>query len=86
MGGKARLDDVYVYTVDELGKIVQTGTETRLAAVAQAEVIIESRVRDFESWLRDVDTVRWDQCAPQIAPRPAKAKPHVPEQSRGVNV
>ena len=48
----ARLDDVYVYTVDELGKIVQTGSETRLAAVAQAEAIIESRVRDFESWLK----------------------------------
>jgi glutamyl-tRNA reductase len=47
----ARLDDVYVYTIDELGKIVQSGTETRLAAVAQAEAIIESRVRDFESWL-----------------------------------
>ena len=48
----ARLDDVYVYTVDELGKIVQSGTETRLAAVAQAEAIIESRVRDFESWMK----------------------------------
>jgi glutamyl-tRNA reductase len=48
----ARLDDVYVYTVDELGKIIQTGTETRLAAVAQAEAIIETRVRDFESWLK----------------------------------
>jgi len=48
----ARLDDVYVYTVDDLGKIVQTGTESRLAAVAQAEAIIESRVRDFESWLK----------------------------------
>jgi glutamyl-tRNA reductase len=48
----ARLDDVFVYTVDELGKIVQTGTETRLAAVAQAEAIIESRVRDFESWFK----------------------------------
>jgi glutamyl-tRNA reductase len=53
----ARLDDVYVYTVDELGKIVQTGTETRLAAVAQAEAIIESRVRDFESWLKGRATV-----------------------------
>jgi glutamyl-tRNA reductase len=48
----ARLGDVYVYTVDDLGRIVQTGTETRQAAVAQAEAIIESRVRDFESWLR----------------------------------
>lgn len=48
----ARLDDIYVYTVDDLGKIVQTGTERRQAAVAQAEAIIESRVRDFEGWLK----------------------------------
>jgi glutamyl-tRNA reductase len=48
----ARLDDVYVYTVDDLGKIVQTGTESRQAAVAQAESIIETRVRDFDGWLR----------------------------------
>jgi glutamyl-tRNA reductase len=49
----ARLNDVYVYTVDDLGRIVQTGTEVRQAAVAQAEAIIENRVRDFETWLRD---------------------------------
>jgi glutamyl-tRNA reductase len=48
----ARLDDVYVYTVDDLGKIVQTGAETRAAAVEQAEAIIETRVRDFEAWLK----------------------------------
>jgi len=48
----ARLNDVYVYTVDDLGKIVQTGAQVRQAAVAQAESIIESRVRDFEVWLR----------------------------------
>jgi glutamyl-tRNA reductase len=48
----ARLDDVYVYTVDDLGRIVASGTETRQAAVAQAEAIIETRVRDFEAWLK----------------------------------
>jgi glutamyl-tRNA reductase len=48
----ARLGDVYVYTVDDLGRIVQTGHEARQAAVSQAEAIIESRVRDFESWMR----------------------------------
>ncbi|HRZ00073.1 MAG TPA: glutamyl-tRNA reductase [Burkholderiaceae bacterium] len=47
----ARLDDVYVYTVDDLGRVVQSGVEGRQAAVSQAEAIIESRVRDFESWL-----------------------------------
>jgi len=48
----ARLEDVYVYTVDDLGKIVATGTENRQAAVAQAEAIIETRVRDFDAWIR----------------------------------
>jgi glutamyl-tRNA reductase len=48
----ARLNDVYVYTVDDLGEIVKTGTESRQAAVAQAEAIIETRVRDFEAWLQ----------------------------------
>jgi glutamyl-tRNA reductase len=48
----ARLDDVYVHTVDDLGRIVATGNETRQAAVSQAEAIIESRVRDFEEWLK----------------------------------
>jgi glutamyl-tRNA reductase len=48
----ARLEDVYVYTVDDLGKIVATGSESRQAAVAQAEAIIETRVRDFDAWIR----------------------------------
>jgi glutamyl-tRNA reductase len=53
----ARLDDVFVYTIDDLGRMVQVGRESRLAAVAQAEAIIESRVRDFESWLAGRATV-----------------------------
>ncbi len=53
----SRLDDVFVYTVDDLGQVVQTGQEARQAAVAQAEVIIEARVRDFESWLAGRETV-----------------------------
>ena len=48
----ARLDDVYVHTVDDLGRIVQSGSESRQAAVAQAEAIIESGVRDFEEWIK----------------------------------
>ena len=46
----ARLDDVFLYTVDDLGKIVRSGSESRQAAVAQAEAIIETRVRDFMHW------------------------------------
>ncbi len=48
----ARLDDVYVHTVDDLGRVVASGSESRQAAVAQAEAIIESRVRDFEEWVK----------------------------------
>ncbi len=47
----ARLDDVFLYTVDDLGTLVQTGTENRRAAVAQAEAIIETRVDAFMQWL-----------------------------------
>ncbi|MEI6545520.1 MAG: glutamyl-tRNA reductase [Burkholderiales bacterium] len=47
----ARLDDVFLYTVDDLGKLVQTGMENRQSAVAQAETIIETRVDAFMHWL-----------------------------------
>ena len=47
----ARLDDVFLYTVDDLGKLVQAGVENRQAAVAQAEAIIENRVDAFMHWL-----------------------------------
>jgi len=47
----ARMDDVFLYTVDDLGKVVQTGVENRQAAVAQAEAIIENRVQSFMHWL-----------------------------------
>ena len=47
----ARLDDVYLYTVDDLGRQVDAGRENRRAAVAQAEVIIESRVDAFMQWM-----------------------------------
>lgn len=46
-----RLDDVFLYTVDDLGAVVQTGVETRQAAVAQAEAIIETRVQSFMHWI-----------------------------------
>ncbi len=47
----AQLDDVFLYTVDDLSTLVQSGTEQRQAAVAQAEAIIETRVQNFMHWL-----------------------------------
>ena len=47
----AELDDIFLYTVDDLGKIVQEGVENRQTAVTQAEAIIRSNVTDFMRWL-----------------------------------
>lgn len=49
----ARLDDVFLYTVDDLGQVVRSGIESRQAAVAQAEAIIETRVQSFMHWMSD---------------------------------
>lgn len=46
-----RLNDVFLYTVDDLGAFVQSGVENRQAAVAQAEAIIEHRVQAFMHWV-----------------------------------
>jgi glutamyl-tRNA reductase len=48
----AQLDDVYLYSVDDLGAVVQSGTDARRAAVVQAEAIIDARVRNFMHWMQ----------------------------------
>lgn len=45
------LEDVYLYTVDDLAAVVQAGRENREAAVAQAEAIIDAGVQSFLHWL-----------------------------------
>ena len=47
----ARLDDAYLYTVDDLSALVQTAGEKRQAAVRQAEAIIDAGVQSFSHWL-----------------------------------
>ncbi len=49
------LDDVYLYTVDDLASVVQTGKDQRQAAVAQAEAIIDAGVESFMHWLSQRD-------------------------------
>ncbi len=53
----AELDDVFLYSVDDLGKIVQEGLDTRQAAVAQAEAIINAGVHDFMHWFETREMV-----------------------------
>ncbi len=45
------LEDVFLYTVDDLGEVVKEGMDARQAQVAQAEAIISSNVLDFMGWL-----------------------------------
>jgi len=45
------LSDVYLYTVDDLAAVVQTGQANRQAAVARAEVIIDAGVQSFMHWM-----------------------------------
>ncbi|MBL8405092.1 MAG: glutamyl-tRNA reductase [Dechloromonas sp.] len=52
-----RLDDVFLYTVDDLAQVVESGLESRQAAVVEAEDIIANRVKDFLGWLESRDTV-----------------------------
>src|SRR5688572_398386 len=53
----AALDDVFLYTVDDLGKLAREGMDVRSNAVAQAEVIIENQVTDFMHWLGNRELV-----------------------------
>ena len=55
------LEDVYLYTVDDLQEIIQEGLRSRQEAATQAEEIIDTQVSHFMNWLRSlnaVDTIR----------------------------
>ena len=53
----SRLDDVFLYTVDDLREVVDAGLEGRKLAVAEAESIIDTQVSAFMSWLQQRRTV-----------------------------
>ncbi len=53
----AELNDVFLYTVDDLGEVVKQGMDSRQAHVSQAEAIIESRVDDFVHWMETRELV-----------------------------
>ena len=47
----AELADVFLFTVDDLGAVVQQGRDNRQAQVGQAEQIIEASLQEFRHWL-----------------------------------
>jgi glutamyl-tRNA reductase len=52
-----RLDDVFLYTMDDLGQIVEAGLESRQAAVVEAEAIIDQQVNSFLHWVGSREVV-----------------------------
>ncbi len=47
----ADMDDVFLYSVDDLGQVVREGLDSRVAQVTQAEAIIETNVANFLHWM-----------------------------------
>ena len=53
----AKLHDVFLYTVDDLGEMVKTGAQERQSAVGHAEAIIETQVGQFLQWMQSRNAV-----------------------------
>jgi glutamyl-tRNA reductase len=51
------LDDVFLYTVDDLAQIVSDNRDARRSAVEQAEAIIETQVGQFMHWMQARESV-----------------------------
>jgi glutamyl-tRNA reductase len=51
------LDDIFLYTVDDLSEIVSANLDTRRSAVEQADVIIETQVGQFMHWMQARESV-----------------------------
>jgi glutamyl-tRNA reductase len=51
------MDDVFLYSVDDLAQMVREGMDARESAVVQAEAIIETQVDSFLHWMRTRDRV-----------------------------
>jgi glutamyl-tRNA reductase len=53
----ATLDDVYLYTVDDLHEVVEENRKSRLKAAEHAELLVECGVERFQQQLRGLDAV-----------------------------
>ncbi len=53
----ADLDDIYLYTVDDLQEVILENQQSREQAAVQAEEIIDNQVSHFVGWLRSQNVV-----------------------------
>ena len=51
------MDDVYLYSVDDLKNMVQENLRSRQDAAIQAEKIIDTQAQEFMEWLSSLDSV-----------------------------
>ncbi|MBC7622721.1 MAG: glutamyl-tRNA reductase [Aeromicrobium sp.] len=51
------MDDIFLYTLDSLGKIIQQNMATREAALVSAEEIVNTHVQQYQQWLTGRGTV-----------------------------
>jgi glutamyl-tRNA reductase len=63
-----KLSDVFLYTVDDLGRQIDSNLQCRRAAVESAELIIETQVKSFLQWISTRSAV------PQIQALHARAQ------------
>ncbi|TDJ31595.1 MAG: glutamyl-tRNA reductase [Gammaproteobacteria bacterium] len=54
----ADLDDVYLYTVDDLQQVIQEGLNSRREAAAEAEAIVNLWTDHFSDWQRSLSAVQ----------------------------
>ncbi len=53
----AELNDVYLYTIDDLQEVIEENMRHRQEAAEQASEIIDFHVDEFMGWLRSLDAV-----------------------------
>jgi len=54
-GAIAELDDVYLYNVDDLGRLCEANLHFRRAEVVRCTAIVEGQVEQMLQWLRNLD-------------------------------
>ncbi|MFQ5659223.1 MAG: glutamyl-tRNA reductase [Gammaproteobacteria bacterium] len=52
-----QLEDIYLYTVDDLKEVIEENMKNRQEAAQQAEEIIDTQVNNFMEWLNSLDAV-----------------------------
>lgn len=53
----SELDDIYLYTVDDMTGIVENGKESRREAAREAEMMVEQKVAEFVEWQKSRQNV-----------------------------